>query len=225
MSGRARAARRVFGAIAGLAGVVLWLRIAGMLVLATVSTGAWNVGDFPEAERAARPLLIANALEAHKAHFNLGTALAATDDLAGARDELETALHLATGEDECPIRLNLALVLEAQAAARSEQQDAASAAELYAEARIVVERADTDCRKRLLAAVAKRLAGAADSPAATEEQPAAPEEPAQPAEAPLPAEAKEGLDEIEARMTAGQGRQQSEEEPRGSTKSEVSRPW
>ena len=225
MSGPRRPGRRVVRALAGVAGASLWLKLASMLALATVSTGAWSVGNVPEAERAARPLLIMNAMEPHKAHFNLGTTLAAGGDLAGAQGELRTALRLTTDEDDCPIRLNLALVLEARAAARVEQDDAAAAAELYAEAGAVVGGADRDCRKRSLAAVAKRLTGAQDSPPGTEQQPAAPEETGKPAEAPLPAEAKEGLEEIEARMTAGQGRQQSEDEPRGSTKSQVSRPW
>ena len=104
----------------GVLAATMWLKIGTMLVAGLVATGAYAVQDYPRSERVGEFLLLGNVVESHTAQFNLGTARAAHGDLTGARDALRTALELTPAADECPVRLNLGLVLEALAARQTE---------------------------------------------------------------------------------------------------------
>lgn len=96
--------------------VVLALALAAKL-LATAWFGgqaaeAFARADAPAAESAASALTFANVLEPHKAPFAAGDAFVLRGDYTGARAAFEAALAGAPPEDECRVRVNLALSIE-----------------------------------------------------------------------------------------------------------------
>lgn len=205
---------------------VVGVKVVTMLVLAVATVGSYAGEDYAQARTFAEFLLIGNVVETHTAHFNVGTARAAAGDLLGARHELRTALALTGKDAECPIRLNLSLVLEALATQQGEAGKTAADVDYLDEARSVLSEAPETCRAGPLANLDARLSDAAVPP------PEAPVESGSPAEAvrtigiPVPADAAAALSEIDERMTAGQGRKDDEQEPTGDGRAApVDKPW
>jgi hypothetical protein len=142
--------RRTVSAIVGVLWLAVVLKLAAMGGLSTFVAAEWQQQDYHSSQRLSELELVGNALEQHKAHFNLGTARAALGDFGGARSELEHALSLAGGADECDIRRNLALVLEAAAAAL---KDTARAEALRTEPRDTIADGPGCCPHRPVAAL------------------------------------------------------------------------
>lgn len=167
-------------------GLLVWLKIASMLLVASIGAATWAGAEYPVAADWARWGLIINVIEPHRAHFNLGTARAAAGDIPGARTELEAALTLTTSADECVVRMNLALVLEKA----SQATDSETATEDGERARSVIADASESCRASQLRPVADRLQTQAQPPAGDEPSPPAGEDPA--GSAPAPADPAPG---------------------------------
>ncbi len=79
-----------------------------------------------------------DVLEDWVASYNRGTAMYRLGRYAEARADLERALARVPKQQECLVRLNLALTLEAQGDELRTQQRAAEAQQLYAQARTVL---------------------------------------------------------------------------------------
>lgn len=123
-----------------VAGLVLVVKLLSMYAFAHQSISAFHSAAFAESENAARGQDVWNWLEQFKAPYNIGTALGGGDHLPEARAELERALSLASGLDECYVRINLSLVIERMGDAALAEGQGAEAAALYGEAlRITVE--------------------------------------------------------------------------------------
>lgn len=153
MTGADQAARRrrarLWIALASLpvALVALGLvaKILTMYAFAHTSIASHVRGDAPAAIAAAEGLQPLNWFEPWKAPYDLGVGLARGERLGESRAEFERALPLATGLDVCPVRINLALVIERMGdAARAD--DPAAASELYDEALAVTLSAPEQCR-------------------------------------------------------------------------------
>lgn len=162
--------------VSWILGVLVWLKVTSMLTLAWLGAAAWAGAEYDDDVDWSRWSLIANVIEGHRAHFNLGTARAAAGDLPGARSELEEALRLTSAADECSVRLNLSLVLEASAATAEKS----AAEDDLNRARAVLDAAPKSCRGSALDPVAERLG----KTPASGDKPAPPEGTTVPAAAP-----------------------------------------
>lgn len=106
----------------------------------------YNAPDLVAAENTSRALGVANIAERWIYYFDRGTVMAAraSDDAGwrGSEQWLRTALSLASGQAECPVRFNLSLVLEWRAEATA---DARTSAALYGEAAQIAAEAPRAC--------------------------------------------------------------------------------
>lgn len=221
------AARWGLAALAALT-TLLVVKIASMLVLALLVSASWASGDAPAARRFAELQLVANVFEPHKAHFNVGTAAAALGDLPAATDALTEALRLTPSDDECSVRVNLALVYEARADAATEAASSALADEHRLNALATLDAAPPACRSNPFETLRGRL-GAAMSAGADAGDSAAPDEGEQPVDAPADPAAEEedqALRDIREVMDGGRGEQVIDQKKQlSSPPRPVPRPW
>lgn len=225
---RNRTIRRTLFAIVGVLWLAVVVKLAAMAGLSTLVDAEWQQQDYRSSQRLGELELVGNAIEQHKAHFNLGTARAALGDLEGARSELDQALVLAGAIDECVIRRNLGLVLEATASA---SKDAAEAETLRSEARDAIDAAPGTCPPGPFAALQKRLGTAAGGKQDPAQQPTPDSEPKpgegdQPGQAPESPEVTDALKQIEARMGTGQQEQRTDHTlGTGPKPLDIPKPW
>ncbi|WP_040167848.1 tetratricopeptide repeat protein [Microbacterium gorillae] len=127
---------------------LLATKIVSMYVFAHGSITSYLAGDGEGTTRAAggqRPL---NIFEPYKAPFNAGDGLALSDKLPESRAEFEEALRLATGVEVCPVRINLALIMERQGDALRQGGDPAAAQPYYQEALTVLADMPEECSSK-----------------------------------------------------------------------------
>jgi hypothetical protein len=129
-----------------LVALVFSAKLLSMYAFAYRSGAAYAVGDFVGTEQAARWQEPLNLFEPYKAPFNVGVGLAAGGDLAGARAKFEEALALATGLDQCAVRVNLAIVIERTGDAALEAGNREEARSLWQEALLVMMEAPEGCQ-------------------------------------------------------------------------------
>jgi hypothetical protein len=218
--------RRILVIACVVLGALVWVKLATMLVFAGVTGSAWNTADYPRAEQFSELLLPVNVIEKHRAHFNLGTARAARGDLTGARAELAQALKLTTSDDECDIRLNLALVLEALGEDEAPDSVQQPGTGFRDQARAVLSGAPVECREEL-SPLEKRMEAPLPPQDPDKSQV---EKPAEESDAPVEEgdieEQQPAMNELEARMGQGQDLQRSEQmEPGAGKAPTVNKPW
>ncbi|WP_144875701.1 hypothetical protein [Microbacterium sp. 1.5R] len=148
-SNRRRRRIRRWVAIGSLPLVLVALLFVGKLLsmyaFAHQSISAYVADDYAGSEASARGQEFLNWFEPYKAPFNVGTALAGSEQLPDARAKLEEALDLATGLEVCGVRINLAIVIERMGDAARADGDGAGAAQLYAEALTVTTEMPEEC--------------------------------------------------------------------------------
>ncbi|WP_051172380.1 hypothetical protein [Microbacterium indicum] len=138
---RARVWIGVASAPVVLLALALVVKLIAMYAFAYQAADAYARDDMPAAVQAAERQSFLNWFEPWKAPYNAGVGLAASDDLTGAQAEFEQALPLASGMDQCPVRLNLSLVLEWQ----GDEQAGAAARDLYDQALVALAGAPAGC--------------------------------------------------------------------------------
>jgi hypothetical protein len=128
---------------------VVAVKLIGMMLVSGQVAAAYEREDYPSATSLARWLTVVNVIEPWKAHLAVGDGLAGQGLDADAQVEFERALGLAAPDDQCPVRVNLSLVLERQGDAVIEtdesKRDEASA--FYDQALEVIDEADESCRR------------------------------------------------------------------------------
>ncbi len=129
-----------------LAALLFVGKLLSMYAFAHQAITAYVVDDFAGSEASARGQDVLNWFEPYKAPYNIGTALAGADELPASRAELERSLDLATGLEVCPVRINLALVIERMGDAARADGDGAGATALYGEALTVTVETPEECR-------------------------------------------------------------------------------
>ncbi|WP_336502640.1 hypothetical protein [Microbacterium paraoxydans] len=129
-----------------LAALLFVGKLLSMYAFAHQAITAYVVDDFAGSEASARGQDVLNWFEPYKAPYNIGTALAGADELPASRTELERSLDLATGLEVCPVRINLALVIERMGDAARADGDGAGATVLYGEALTVTVETPEECR-------------------------------------------------------------------------------
>lgn len=120
-------------------------KIFSLGVLGNTAAEGFKRGDSASVASAASALAIANIFEPHKALFAAGDALVLEEDYAGARARFEEALAAAPESDDCRIRVNLVLAIEALGDSALASGDSSEAAQLYAEGLAVIKEAPPDC--------------------------------------------------------------------------------
>jgi hypothetical protein len=143
--------RRTKAGLIALPGTVIATLVAvkliGMVLVFGQVAAAYEREDFASATSLARWLTVVNVIDPWKAHLAVGDGLAGQGLDADAQAEFERALGLAAPRDQCPIRVNLSLVLERQGdaviAADPSKRDEASA--FYDQALVVIDEADESC--------------------------------------------------------------------------------
>ena len=102
-------------------------------------------GDAEAALNTASQLQWLNWVERWKPDYDIGTSLLALDALDEAHRSLEAALRLAEPVEQCPIRANLAIVLERQGDRARAADDFAGAIAKWQEALHVLDGRDESC--------------------------------------------------------------------------------
>lgn len=218
-----------------LAALLFVGKLVSMYAFAHQSISAYVVDDYAGSESSARGQEFLNWFEPFKAPFNVGTALAGAEKLPEARAKLEESLALASGLEQCTVRINLALVIERQGDAARADGDGAAAAEFYGEALQVTADTPEECNSeeaqqqssdpsRDMQQTQKdtedRLKQKQQE---QQQQPQEPEE--QPEEEPQPQPSEDKLDDLKDKLEQGQQERDQREdgdEPGGSG---TDKPW
>jgi hypothetical protein len=146
---RRRRARRIILIVCApfaLVALALCGKLLSMYAFAHQSSTTYAAEDYAGTVQAARGQQVLNWFEPYKAPYNVGVGLADAGDLAGARAAFEESLGLAHGLEQCPVRVNLAIVLERTGDAALREGDAATAAKAWQEALVVSQDAPEECR-------------------------------------------------------------------------------
>jgi hypothetical protein len=120
-------------------------KIFSLGVLGDNAADGFGRGDSQAVASAASGLAIANVIEPHKAVFAAGDALVMEQDYAGARAKFEEALAAAPPSDDCRIRVNLVLSIEALGDSALKADDKVQAARIYGEGLAVIKDAPPEC--------------------------------------------------------------------------------
>lgn len=206
-------------------------KILSMYAFAHQAISSYVVDDYAGSEASARGQEFLNWFEPYKAPFNVGTALAGSEELPGARVKLEEALELATGLEVCGVRINLALVIERMGDAARTGGDGAAAAAFYAEALTVTTDMPEECNseeaqqqssdpQRDMQESKEDLEGRLKQK--QQEQPPPEEQPQE--EQPEPQPSEEKLEDLEEKLEQGtQERDQQQDDDGGG--SGTDKPW
>jgi len=170
-----RSARRdqlfLWGLLPALVLLLLAGRVGVMLRADAAGRSAYGSGEYADAHDRFDANRSLNVLEPWKAPFNAGAALYRDRELDGAVDAFEAALAAGPGEDECTVRIDLALTHEAigDAAAEAEDVPAARAAWTSGREQLAAGDCPTDAgrgpeQSELAATVDARLAGKLGDP-------------------------------------------------------------
>lgn len=128
---------------------VVAVKLIGVVLVSGQVAAAYEREDYVSATSSARWLTVLNVIEPWKAHFAVGDGLAGQGLDADAQAEFERALGMAAPADQCPVRVNLSLVLERQGdaviAADPTKRDEASA--FYDQALEIIDEADESCTR------------------------------------------------------------------------------
>lgn len=207
------------------------VKVLSMYAFAYASAAAYATGDYPGTSAAARGQEPVNVFEPWKAPFNVGVGLTAAGDLDGGRAAFEQALALATGLEQCAVRVNLAITLERIGDRAQAAGDPQAAQTAWQEALLVLREAPEGCRtaeadenspdpdqnmEDTLDEEERRLREKLEQGA----NPTPPEEPEEPQQSPTE---PEGLEEIEDLLQ--QGQDERDEYHAGDEAPWTDRPW
>ncbi|NYE94465.1 tetratricopeptide (TPR) repeat protein [Psychromicrobium silvestre] len=108
-------------------------------------SSAFAKGDAGGVHSAAGVLKIANFVEPYKAWFNDGDGYLLQQDFEAAKPQFEEALRLASADDSCKVRVNLAFTLEKLGDAKKAAGDESGAKALYDQGVKVTDEAPQGC--------------------------------------------------------------------------------
>jgi hypothetical protein len=172
----------VLGLVPLLLSLALTLKVGTMLQLNHAGRHDLAAGHYADAADSFDATRFANAFEPWVATYDAGTALYLKGEFAEARDRLRRSLADVPAQQECRVRINLALTDEAMGDAAVADGDVAAARTAWEEGRAVL--AANDCTSptgdqgRTAATIDTRLAGkVAATPGDTEESTVPPPDP------------------------------------------------
>ena len=124
---------------------IVALKLLLMLLFGHLAVVFTAAGHYELAATVSKWNLIANVVEVHKAHYNLGTAYLGMELYDDSIDELLEALHTAPVPDSCWVRTNLSLAYEGLGDQQTAAGDPADALYSYLVAENVLAGADPAC--------------------------------------------------------------------------------
>ena len=128
-----------------LLALLLAAKFASMLVIGNRTVATYTEGDYEGALNSAQQQKLVNLFEPWKAPYNTGTVYLQLGLNPEARLELEGALSLASGADQCPVRSNLAIAIERIGDAELAAGDPDAARTTWEAALAVLEAAPPEC--------------------------------------------------------------------------------
>lgn len=122
------------------------IKVLSMNAFAESSQKAFTTGNFTQSQQSAERQKFANMIEGWKAYYNDGTALVALHFYDNGISNISHALTLVkTPSEQCDIRANLAVALEANGRKLASDKSFAKAQKEYDQAKIVLHDADPTC--------------------------------------------------------------------------------
>lgn len=146
---RRRAVRRwiAIGSLPLLAlALAFSVKVLSMYAFAHAAAWAYAHDDYPGTTAAARGQEPVNLFEPYKAPFNVGVGLTSSGDLDGGRAAFEQALALATGLEQCAVRVNLAITIERMGDVSAAAGQLGAARSSWLEALAIMQEAPEGCR-------------------------------------------------------------------------------
>jgi len=143
---RARRSLLWFSIPVAIAGLVLAAKLVGLQATAGAGIDSYERGSYASSAEQFEELLEWNAFEPWIAHFDRGTAMAATGDYIPAITDLEKAFATAPDSTRCDVAVNLSLSWELLGDSYAQQGELAGAARLYETARAVIAAAGEECQ-------------------------------------------------------------------------------
>ncbi|GAB3143509.1 hypothetical protein [Marisediminicola antarctica] len=128
-----------------IAALILAGKLIGLQGTAGPSLDSYDRGNYAASAEQLDPLFEWNAFEPWIAHFDRGTARAASGDTIPAITDLERAFAQAPSAKKCDVAVNLSLSWELLGDSYASQGQLAGAARLYATAKAVIEAAGPEC--------------------------------------------------------------------------------
>lgn len=120
-------------------------KLITMVLVGQATVTKYGDADYEGALNSAQQQKILNVIEQWKAPYSTGTSYLQLGLNDEARAELESALALSTGIDQCPVRANLAIAIERQGDALLEAGDRGAARELWTQALAVLQQQPPAC--------------------------------------------------------------------------------
>lgn len=124
----------LWSAAPGVLAVVVAAKLISVGALGATASDAFRAAEPHGVAQAAAWLMVANAVEPHKASFAAGDAHVLAGDFEAARQDFESALQAGAGADECKVRVNLVLSIEKLGDAKAAAGGKTAAAALLQEA-------------------------------------------------------------------------------------------
>lgn len=131
-----------------LAIAALWfgVKLISLQVITGQAIAEYEAGDFDASERTIDPLVGDSLVDGWLPYFDRGDARAGQLDYTSAIDDYERALSMAPADRRCMVALNLALAWETLGDSYEQQGSHAGAAQLYANAKKVLDGVAKDCQ-------------------------------------------------------------------------------
>lgn len=146
---RRRRRRRRLLLLAGIPFALLALAVAAVFIgrhlIGAETVRSYEAASYEQSLNSSQRQKILNLYEQWKAPYDTGTSYLQLGLNPEARAELEDALALAAGAQQCPVRANLAIAVERLGDQAQAAGDEAGAQQLYREALQVIEERPAEC--------------------------------------------------------------------------------
>ena len=128
--------------------MIVCLKLLSVPLLSSVAHNSYKSSQYDSANQWLFPLYIANWMEPYKLLFNHGNALYKQGDYQAAEGRYREALETVPEKQECSVRINLALSIEAQADALIAKKSYDNAVILYDDMKAVLYDGEDSCGVR-----------------------------------------------------------------------------
>lgn len=145
---RRRRRAMVWGLPFSLVALLVAAKLISMVLVGQATVAKYEDADYEGALNSAQQQKILNVIEQWKAPYSTGTTYLQLGLNDEARAELESALPLAGGIDQCPVRSNLAIAIERQGDAMLDAGDSEGARDHWTQALAVLEQQPRNARSR-----------------------------------------------------------------------------
>ncbi|KAB1657303.1 hypothetical protein F8O01_08655 [Pseudoclavibacter chungangensis] len=215
---RRRRRAMVWGLPFSLVALLVAAKLISMVLVGQATVAKYEDADYEGALNSAQQQKILNVIEQWKAPYSTGTTYLQLGLNDEARAELESALPLAGGIDQCPVRSNLAIAIERQGDAMLDAGDSEGARDHWTQALAVLEQQPAECTE----STSKAAMDESEQRIRAKLDPPPPDAAQEPEETPPPEQEDELEDQLEENQ---QDRQDLIDENSGSGGGGTDKPW